>query len=273
MFRRSRAAAALVTALAGLVLVGAVAAVAARATATPFELTFEGAHEVVPASLSYPFGLRHVGTFTSTAPSCESGSAVDLEVVEQAGSFRAIREFTCADGLGSLTLAVDQAIQEHAAPFTTTWRVVRGTGRYTGLRGAGALRGRLLSGSNADPASVRFRAAFAGFVGDDAVAPTIGFTNASAAKLRRPAGAYALRLVLTIRDDVEGNPVAFAIVVRGKGMELTRHVGSTASGGVSRQLRVRTPGPKLRTLRIEVTAVDPVGNGSNASRVVSLGQR
>jgi hypothetical protein len=226
----------------------------------------------VPVSRSYPFGLRHVGTFTSSGPFCESGSAVDVEVVDVGGSVRAIREFTCADGGGSLTLAVDRAIQEHAAPFTTTWSVVRGTGRYTGLRGAGTLRGTLLGGSNADPASVRFRAAFAGFVGDDAIAPTIGFSSATIVQLRRQ-GAYALRLVLRIRDDVETNPVAFTIVVRRKGSELERYVGSTASGNVSLRLPVKAPGPKIRALRIEVTAVDQVGNESNASRVVSLGKR
>jgi hypothetical protein len=264
---------AVVTALAGLVVVGAVAAVAARTAATRFELAFEGAHVAVPVSPTYPFGLRHVGTFTSTGPFCESGSAVDVEVVDVGGSVRAIREFTCADGGGSLTLAVDRAIQEHAAPFTTTWSVVGGSGRYAGLRGTGTLRGTLLGGSNTDPASVRFRTTSVGFVGDDRIAPMIGFASARAVKLRKPADAYSLRLALTIRDDVEGNPVGFTVVVRGRGAELSRRLGSTVSGSISMTLRVRTASPKLRALRIEVTAVDPFGNRSSASRLVSLGGR
>jgi hypothetical protein len=264
---------AVVTALAGLVVVGAVAAVAARTAPTRFELAFEGAHEAVPVSPVYPFGLRHVGKFTSTGPFCESGSAVDVEVVDVGGSVRAIREFTCADGGGSLTLAVDRAIQEHAAPFTTTWSVLAGTGRYAGLRGTGTLRGTLLGGSNTDPASVRFRTTSVGFVGDDRIAPTIGFASARAVKLRNPADAYSLRLALTIRDDIEGNPVGFEVVVRGRGAELGRKLGSTVSGSVSVKLRVRMPSPKVRAVRVEVTAVDAVGNQGSASRVVSVGDR
>jgi hypothetical protein len=264
---------AVVTALVGLVVVGAVAAVAARTAPTRFELAFEGAHEAVPVSPVYPFGLRHVGKFTSTGPFCESGSAVDVEVVDVGGSVRAIREFTCADGGGSLTLAVDRAIQEHAAPFTTTWSVLAGTGRYAGLRGTGTLRGTLLGGSNADPASVRFSTTSVGFVGDDRIAPTIGFASARAVKLRNPADAYSLRLALTIRDDIEGNPAGFEVVVRGRGAELRRKLGSTVSGSVSVKLRVRMPSPKVRALRVEVTAVDAVGNQGFASRVVSVGDR
>jgi hypothetical protein len=261
---------ALVVGITGLVLVGAVAAVAARSAANPFELTFEGTHEVVPDSPTYPFGLRHVGTFTSTAPFCESGSAVDLQVVQAAGTpVRAIREFTCAHGEGSLTLAVEHPILEHAAPFTTTWRVVGAAGSYAGLRGTGTLRGALLGGDNADPPSVRFRATSLGFVDDDAVAPTIGFTSATMVKLRRPLGAHSLRLALTIRDDVEGNPVGFEVVVRSQGAQLGRKVGSTASGSVSLRVRVRIPAA-TRAVQVEATAVDPVGNQSSAARMLKL---
>ena len=261
--------------LGGLVLVGTVVAVAAHGAATTFELTFEGTHEVVPDSPTYPFGLRHVGAFTSTSPFCGSGSAVDRQVVQVGGTpARAIREFTCADGSGSLTLAVEQPILEHAPPFTTTWSLVSATGRYAELHGAGTLRGTLLGGTNTDPTSVLFRATSTGFVGDDAVAPAISFSTAAIAKLRKPVGTYAVRLVLAIRDDVAENPVGFTVVVRVKGVELGRKVGTTASGSVSMKLRVRDPEPNgTYPSRVEVTARLTRGQPGSAGAELNLDSR
>ena len=47
----------------------------------------------------------------------------------------------------------------------------------------------------------------------DAVAPSLAFTSASATKLRRPARAYSIHVALSLRDDVEGNTVAYRLRV------------------------------------------------------------
>ena len=257
--------------LVGMVGVGGVTALAASSTVGPFELALEARHERVPVSPTYPFGLRHIGTFTSSAPFCLSGTLVDLQVVAvPLTPLRARRELTCADGSGSLIVGINEPQLEHDSRFPGTWRIEEGTGRYASLRGRGEYRGELLGGDPLDPANVVFRASWQGVTDTDTVAPTLSVATARATKLRRPAGAYSLRLVLGIRDDVEDNPVGYAVAVRGKGIELARKVGSTASGTVSLKLRVERPDATVRAVRVQVMAVDPVGNERSIAQSVKL---
>ena len=61
-------------ALAGVVAVSATTALAARTAASPFELVFQGRQELVVFGEAI-LDARLVGTFTSSAPFCESGIA------------------------------------------------------------------------------------------------------------------------------------------------------------------------------------------------------
>jgi hypothetical protein len=111
-----------------------------------------------------------------------------------------------------------------------------------------------------DPGSGAWRSTFQGVVDRDAVAPTITLSSASATKLRRSAGAYALKLVLGLRDDVAGNPVSYTVRARGPGLrELARSVGTTRTEAVSIKLRYRPLGG-ARTVRLQISGEDPVGN-------------
>ena len=104
----------------------------------------------------------------------------------------------------------------------------------------------------------------------DTVAPTIAIASARAAKLRRPAGAYSIKVALALRDDVEGNPVSYRLrVATARGIELTRRFGTATTGAVSMTLRIRPP-DGARLVRLQLTGVDPVGNAVSVRRAVSL---
>jgi hypothetical protein len=266
--KTSRWIAAVAVGLAGLTGVGVVAAVAGGSAAGSFELVLEGRHEAMPVSTAFPNGLRHTGTFSSGVPFCASGTAVDVTSdasLETADS----RVYTCDDGSGTLTIAAEP-FYEHNDPWSAHWSIVEGTGRYAGLRGQGAYRGEIVSGDPSQPLTVTYRSTLQGVADADAVAPTIAVVSAKATKLGRPAGAYSLKLTLMIRDDVEGNPVAYTLTVVGGGAELARKTGTTASLSVSATIRVRPASKRVRTLRIQVTATDPVGNEASYARSIKL---
>ena len=100
----------------------------------------------------------------------------------------------------------------------------------------------------------------------DDVPPSISVSSARITELRRPPGAYSLRLRLVIRDDVEGNPVGYTVVVRRGVVELARKVGTTASGRVSLALRLRPTGAGVGPIRVVVSAIDPAGNKASLTR-------
>ena len=88
-------------------------------------------------------------------------------------------------------------------------------------------------------------------------------------KLRHPAGTYVVRLALSLRDDVDGNAVSYTVTATAGRMELARAFGKTA-GSVSLALRVRSATRKVRSVRLDVTAADPVGNEARMARTVKL---
>ena len=196
-------------ALAGIGLAGAVAVsaaastLAARPTASPLELVFHARLEPLPPN---PFAtVQHVGTFTSGAPFCESGTAEDAGWIRSHanGVTSVLREYACADGSGSLTLLIASLDAEHAAAAGSEWRIEQGSGRYEGLHGKGTSSEELLGGNLVDPVTITSKG-FAG--GADATAPSVAFTGASATKPRRPAGVYSIRVAFSLLDDVEGPP-------------------------------------------------------------------
>jgi hypothetical protein len=131
-------------------------------------------------------------------------------------------------------------------------------------------RTELLSGEISDTWSVgTSRITFQGVVDRDAVAPTISISSATATKLRRPAGAYALRLRIALRDDVTDNPVSYTLRAYAGGVELARRFGTARTKAVSMTLRIR-PRAGAWTVRLELTGEDPVCNAWSVSRALSL---
>ena len=76
--------------LAGVVAVSGATALAARSAASPFELVLQGRDEGFVKGDALRDG-RLVATFTSGAPFCESGTAVDVELPREHGGGRARR--------------------------------------------------------------------------------------------------------------------------------------------------------------------------------------
>ena len=255
--------------LAGLIGVGAALlfAAPARTAETPFELTFEG--ELTPPLFPSTAG----GMFTSRAPFCASGTFVAADA-----GFR----FTCGDGTGSLTVLLG---------LNAMWPIHEGTGRYADLRGSLSLRSEVLCepwrGESCDLRKpIPWWGTLVGVVDSgaerdqpgadpvapaeaDTVAPTVAFSRATARKLRRPAGAYALRVGITLRDDVAVNRVWYTLHASAGGVELARRIGTTRTGAVSLTLRIRPPAG-ARTVRLALTGADPFENEASVSRALRL---
>jgi hypothetical protein len=252
--------------LAGVVAVSAATALAARTAASPFELVFQGRWEGEVDPEGFPSVF--VGTFTSVAPFCDSGTA------DYPDSDTRVR-YTCSDGSGSLTIGPSPT--PLGVRRGGEWTIVEGSGQYAGLRGLGTSRNEML---DEDPEGfvIRFRTTFQGFVAADAVAPSLAFTSATPKKLRRPAGFYAIRVGLSLRDDVEGNAVAYRLRVT-EGPEhardrrlrlLAEKEGSTASGSVSTTFRFLPSSKRVRSVQLLLFGSDPVGNGVSITRSLKL---
>jgi hypothetical protein len=258
--RSSRWAAALALGLLGLIGVSAatVHAAPARSAADAFELTLE-----VTDTWQWEDEVlfeRRVGTFRSRGAFCATGTFADE------GRWR----FTCDDGTGSLTVAIVPIWNRGAPRWNTTWRILDGSGSYAGFHGRGSLQGELLSREGSESKGVEtWRSTFQGAVDRDSAAPTIAISRATATKLPRPAGAYSIKVALTLRDDVDGNPVSYTLRAFAGGGELARKFGSATTGAVSMTLRIRPPAG-ARTVRLILTGADPVGNAVSVRRALSL---
>jgi hypothetical protein len=248
--------------LAGVVAVSAAKALAARSTASTFELVVQGRQELA-VFRDVIFDARLVGTFTSGSPFCESGTAVDPS---WAGD--TVRRYTCTDGSGSLTLGISNP-QTAVHGGTGSWTIVEGSGHYAGLHGKGTYREELLDGDPEDLV-IPFRTTFQGFADADAVAPSLAFTSASATKLRRPAGAYSVHIALSLRDDVERNTVAYRLRVKEGPFLLAEREGSTASGSVSTTFRVFPSSKRVRSVQLLLSGSDPIGNEVSIARSLKL---
>jgi hypothetical protein len=253
--------------LAGVVAVSAATALAARSAASPFELAFEGSEECVSDGYAC-VDSRVVGTFTSRVPFCESGTAVDVE---------SLMRYTCTDGSGSLTLKIG-SYRSYQTRSERVWTIAEGSGRYAGLRGKGTYSTESLDGDDPLDLVFRYRATLQGFADADAVAPSLAFTSASATKLRGAGGWYTIRVALSLRDDVDGNTVAYWLRVK-EGPEgprdrrlfdLASKEGSTTSGSVSMRIRVSSPSKRMRSVQLLLRGSDPVGNEVSLVRSLKL---
>jgi hypothetical protein len=250
-----------------VLLVGTPTLVAAPSS---FQLVFEGRH--VPSTIATS-SVMHVGTFTASAPFCASGTVADLEF--QGGGQAVLRQYSCADASGSITVRSTFPNVEHETGSgegaLRHWKVLAGAGRYASLRGRGAWASVRLGGSD-DPlewATVTFRATATGVADLDAEAPQIAISRLTATSLRRPTGTYLVRVAFSARDNTPGNEVAYRLsVFNGRGAQLALKPGTTTSGTVSAALRVR-PGIS-RVLRIEIVASDPLGNERTVNRTTRV---
>jgi hypothetical protein len=252
--------------LAGVVAVSAATALAARSAASPFELVFQGRYEwdkeVDPDGLLAVL----VGTFTSSPPFCEAGTAAD-----RPDSRELVRRYTCSDGSGTLTLGMTNPEAAYGGRGRGEWTIVEGSGRYAGLRGKGTYSGEVLEVDLAYGATIAFRTTSRGFAAADAVAPSVAFTSTSAKKLGRPAGFYSIHVGLSLRDDVEGNTVAYRLIVTDRGLPLlAEKEGSSASGSVSTTFPVFPSSKRVRSVKLLLTASDPVGNEVSITRSLKL---
>ena len=258
-------------------------ALAAPTATSPFELTLEYRFPAWEAPFFEP-----EGTFQAHTPFCSSGTFNSLpwRLEDPVAKYR----FTCADGSGSLVVATSVTPSDHypgQPPVVQgTFKILEGTGGYTGLRGTGSQFSEILS-KRIDPDCVPFepevfgdesclipmwRSTLQGVASEDAVAPTAALSSVKATKLPRPAGAYSLDVTIAVGDNVEGSPVSYLLRVTPttSARELARSFGTTRDGTVSMTMRIRYYKPPKRAVLLRLSASDEVGNETSASQVVRL---
>jgi len=244
-------------------LVGMTVSFSADAAATPaeFTLTFDGTHV---ADTTFPVGLRHDGRFTASAPFCAAGRAYDVKDV-QFDPLTVLRMHTCDDGSGSFTALMTAVAGEHGGGGP--WKIVEGTGRYEKLRGFGTYTGETIGGDAGNTfVTVEFRTVWHGVVDFDAEPPTLSAAG-GLTKLRRPPGAYVLRV--TLRVPAEDLGVRYVVDVRAGRALLDLQKGSTRSGLVKLKFVIRPP-RRARAVQFLVSASDAVGNESTTTRAVKV---
>ena len=81
------------------------------------------------------------GTFTSNIPGCPTGRSYDVRGMTQFGPgvFRGTRMFVCDSGIGSVTVNLSARFGEGGS--VGTWSIVKGTGAFSRVHGAGGLVG------------------------------------------------------------------------------------------------------------------------------------
>lgn len=112
----------------------------------------------------------------------------------------------------------------------------------------------------------------------DFTPPSLAFTSASATKLRHPGGSYVIQAALSLRDDVEGTPVAYRLRVKESPEhprdrrlpELASQEGRNASGSVSTSLRVHPSSKRVRSVQLLLSGSDPFGNVVLLARSLKL---
>lgn len=255
---------------AGLVVLVSVGVLVTGARAAPssFELVIDGFRSPAAPVETFFAGFRNEGPFTASASFCSSGYAVDLEWLGPLGSVHGTRQFTCSDGSGGVT-ARQRVLRTDLTTFLEgDWQIAEGTGQYATLRGKGTFA-TVLSGDPNSPATRTFRETWRGVVDFDAMPPMIAISRASAERLRRPAGAYRIRIGISVRDGSQANAVSYRIAVRSGAGELASKSGETTSGTASTTLRVR-PNKNVRSLRLVIVASDPLGNERTVTRSLRL---
>jgi hypothetical protein len=145
-----------------------------------------------------------------------------------------------------------------------TWRIVSGTGKYEKLRGYGRFTSVRTGGDPLDHGSITFRSEWTGLADLDDAPPAIAFASATAAKLRRPAGTYSIKLALALSDDTAGNSVSYTLrVTTLRGIELARSSGTATTPTVPLTLRIRPQNPRVKAVGLHLVGEDPIGNAQS----------
>jgi hypothetical protein len=234
-----------------------IAAGGAEATGPPsFHLVFDGRHNA---------SLLHEGAFATSSSLCATGVAGDLSV--DATTDTAVRRFTCATG-GEFTAKVTPLPAEHGG--IGSWQIVDGTGPLANLRGKGTFTSTRLSGRPDDPATITFRSTWEGVADFDVAPPHVAVMSSTVRKLKRPKGAYDIRLALSITD-AGSDLVSYVlqIVAKKPRSALVYRVGQTTTGTVTQTLRLK-PAKTVRTVQLEVDATDAVGNEAALTKTIRL---
>jgi hypothetical protein len=246
--------------LAGLVsaLVAIVLYVVVPAAAAPSAIT-------LALSGTHPSGSTvHQGTFTAVPPLCTSGSWL--------GNGHGGRVFTCADGTGTFTGAFDGEL-EHAQGAKGPWAIFEGTGQYADLRGKGTATIDSSTPTDGTPGAPEwtFNDTWQGVVDSDPVAPSIRLGQAKATRLTTPKGWVSLRIAFTSSDNVAGNAVTYAVSyeISADAYQFGRRTGTATSSRVAVVFKLK-PQKSARHVKVEIVAVDPVGNERHLVRTVKL---
>jgi len=269
--RRTRLVATVAVVVAGLLGTGA-AAESAEDTAgrpSPFELVIDGSRNPVAPTSTFSLGYRREGSYAASAPFCPTGDFVDLEYGLSGNWITGRSRFTCGDGSGSVTARTWLVSADHElASSVGAWQILEGTGEYEELRGMGTYVSVPQGGAVEDHEAWNYLEAWRGQVAFDDVAPTVAVSKVSASRLRGARGDYLIRVELSTRDNVPGNPVSFMLTAWSRFL-LAAKSGTTSTGTAAIAVRVRSD-ERARTIRLKIEALDPVGNEADLVCLLQL---
>ena len=237
-----------------------------RAVPGPFEIVIDGFRSPATPVEKFFSGFRNEGPFSASNPFCSGGYAVDLEWLGPLGLVHGTRQFSCTDGSGSITARQRVLETDLNTYLKGDWRIVAGTGPYAKLRGKGTFA-TVMGGD--DFATRTFRETWNGVVDFDDTPPTVAVTTVKAQKLRRPAGAYSIRVAFSARDENAETAVAYKVSIHSGDRVAASRSGET-SATASATLRVRLWKSERRTLRLVVVGSDAVGNEHIVSRLLRV---
>jgi hypothetical protein len=224
---------------------------------SPFELVIDSSRKPVGVTSTFSLGYRREGSYGASAPFCATGDFVDLEYGPSGDWITGVSRFTCGDGSGSVTArtwlvsADDELVSSVGA-----WQILEGTGEYEELRGMGRYASSQRGGAVEDDAAPSYVEAWGGRVAFDAVAPTLTVSRPSTSHGARDD--YLIRVELSTRDNVGGNPVSFMLTAWSRFL-LAAKSGTTSTGTASIVVRIRSD-EAARRIRLKVEVWDPVGN-------------
>jgi hypothetical protein len=236
---------------AAMLFVGGAAAASGRQT-----IRLDGSWDPVIA----PDLARVNGRFEANGKFCSRGSFEN----DQTGTPDLVksftRTFTCDDGSGSIKVR-GVGTSEDRRGSKGRWHIAQGQGRYARLRGRGTWR--ITAAGLID-----FTSSWTGVTDFDTAPPRVRIVRAHAALRAQRQRRYTVTVVFRARDNVSGNAVSYAVSAFAGGRHLARAGGKVRGGEVVARLVVRPA--RVRAVRVDVAADDPVGNRALASRRVAL---
>ena len=266
---RTHVVAAVAVAVAGLLGTGVVAEPAASTArrASPFELLIDGSRNPEAPTSTFSLGYRREGSYAASAPLCPAGDFVDLNYGLSGNWITGLSRFTCGDGSGSVTARTWLvSADDELVSCVGAWQILGGTGEYEELRGMGTYASIQQSGAVEDDAAPSYVEAWSGRIAFDDVAPTVAVSRVSASHGARDD--YLIRVELSTRDNVRGNPVSFLLTAWSRFL-LAAKSGTTSTGTASIAVRIR-PVEAARRIRLKVEVWDPVGNEADLVRPLRL---